>query len=166
MSCLCFFIMYVASYLDTKLVSCPLSLHDCDESRAVASDICLEAEYWCASLSFLPMKYLSILRTNWDNFPNLQKKKSDTYDYVVETILDVMTGRFNAGYRALPFQIKKWNKDIVSSDTSAFGYTYEELQKRLEIVRAGKGGQLSSPCNEEETERSFRRLRVFQLAYR
>ncbi|EKM79096.1 hypothetical protein AGABI1DRAFT_128260 [Agaricus bisporus var. burnettii JB137-S8] len=67
------------------------------------ADICLEAEYW----------------TNWDNFPNLQKKKSDTYDYVVETILDVMT-------------------DIVSSDTSAFGYTYEELQKRLEIVRAGK----------------------------
>ncbi|XP_006462386.1 hypothetical protein AGABI2DRAFT_179144, partial [Agaricus bisporus var. bisporus H97] len=73
------------------------------------ADICLEAEYW----------------TNWDNFPNLQKKKSDTYDYVVETILDVMT-------------------DIVSSDTSAFGYTYEELQKRLEIVRAGKDCESSN----------------------
>lgn len=42
---------------------------------------------------------LSILRWNWYNFPNLQNKELDTYNYVVESLLDAMTGKFNGGYK-------------------------------------------------------------------
>ncbi|KAF7767912.1 hypothetical protein Agabi119p4_7155 [Agaricus bisporus var. burnettii] len=81
----------------------PLLYNVRGELSEYQAEICLETEYWW----------------NWYNFPNLQNKELDTYNYVVESLLDAMT-------------------DVAVSDSSVLEYTYEELQKRMEVVQVGK----------------------------
>ncbi|XP_006462385.1 hypothetical protein AGABI2DRAFT_143989 [Agaricus bisporus var. bisporus H97] len=71
--------------------------------------------YWAEEVT-LDYELSLLLHTN---------KEPDTYNYVVESLLDAMA-------------------DVVVSDGSVLEYTYEELQKRLEVAQAGKDFKSSS----------------------